>query len=89
MAHAADYYRALFGLLPLTEASAIVTGVVRGPFELAVLGLAAIVVWFGTQAWDYTQRLPPIRAGVCAAVLAAALVAMASQGENPFLYFIF
>ena len=89
LAHAGEYYRALFAALPLSEASAILSGIVRGPFEIGVLVLAAAVVWLGTQAWDYTQKLPPLRATACATVLLAALVAMAAQGENPFLYFIF
>ena len=50
---------------------------------------AAAVVSLGIEASDYTQKLPAFRATACATVLLAALVAMAAQGENPFLYFIF
>ncbi len=59
------------------------------PYALGSLALAAVVTWACPQTWDWTRRLTPLRAVLSLAALALALVAMASQGYNPFIYFIF
>jgi hypothetical protein len=47
------------------------------------------VTWGAPQTWDWTRRLTWPRAAMALGCLALALVAMASQGYNPFIYFIF
>jgi alginate O-acetyltransferase complex protein AlgI len=87
--HAVEYYRALFGALPLADGAALLAGVLYRPYYLLCFALAALVVWAAPQAWDWTKRLTWPRAAACAGLFVTALVAMETQGYNPFIYFIF
>ena len=51
--------------------------------------LAAGIAWGAPQTWDWTRRITPPKAIACLALLLLALSAMATQGYNPFIYFIF
>ena len=59
------------------------------PYHLLSLAVAAFVTWGCPQTWDWTRRLTATRAMIALGCLALALVMMASQGYNPFIYFIF
>ncbi len=48
-----------------------------------------MIVWFAPQTWDWTRRLTWPKGLICLALLGLALAAMATQGYNPFIYFIF
>jgi alginate O-acetyltransferase complex protein AlgI len=89
---AVDYYRAMFGLGGLGEeraAGALLSGILYQPYSLLCFAVAALVTWTAPQAWDWTRRLTVPRLAACAACLVLALVAMETQGYNPFIYFIF
>ncbi len=86
---AGRYLADMFGLAQAQPAAALVRGVIETPYTLLCLALAALVTWAAPQTWDWTRRLTWPRAGLALASLALALVAMASQGYNPFIYFIF
>jgi alginate O-acetyltransferase complex protein AlgI len=79
----------MFGLGEPQPGAALLAGVVFRPYYAASVGLAAAVVWLAPQSWDWTRRLSPWRAAACLALLVLALIAMATQGYNPFIYFIF
>jgi len=86
---AVRYLAHMFGLADAQPAAALVRGIVGTPYALLCLAVAAVVTWGAPQTWDWTRRLTWPRAGLAFASLALALVAMASQGYNPFIYFIF
>ncbi|MCG8457462.1 MAG: MBOAT family protein, partial [Holophagales bacterium] len=69
--------------------AALVSGVLRAPYYLVTMAVAAIVTWTAPQTWDFTERLSPVKAVVVLALLAASLLVMETQGYNPFIYFIF
>jgi alginate O-acetyltransferase complex protein AlgI len=69
--------------------AALLGGVLYQPYYLLSLAVAAAIVWTAPQTWDFTRRLSWGRAAACAGALLAALAAMATQGFNPFIYFIF
>lgn len=46
-------------------------------------------MWAGRQTWDWTQRLTLGKAVLCIALGWLALVVLATQEYNPFIYFIF
>ena len=52
-------------------------------------GAAAAVVWTGRQTWDWTQHMTLPKTAVCFALGWLALVVLATQEYNPFIYFIF
>ena len=51
--------------------------------------IAGIVVWFGTQTWDWTQQMTWPKTATCFALGWVALIVLATQEYNPFIYFIF
>ena len=92
---AADLHRALhyladmFGLGETQPGSALIAGLIYKPYYLLSLALAAVIVWAGKQTWDWTQRLTLPKAAACCALGWLALVTLATQEYNPFIYFIF
>ncbi|MEQ1858409.1 MAG: MBOAT family protein [Chthoniobacteraceae bacterium] len=92
---AADLPRALrylgdmFGTTTLPGGAQLVSGVMMQPYLLLALALAAVVAWAGKQTWDWTQRLTLPKAIACIALGWLALVVLATQEYNPFIYFIF
>jgi alginate O-acetyltransferase complex protein AlgI len=89
LSHALEYARALFGVLPLQEGAALLAGVLYRPYLVLCLALAASIAWAAPQAWDWTKRLTWPRVLACTGTLVTAIVAMETQGFNPFIYFIF
>jgi alginate O-acetyltransferase complex protein AlgI len=89
MAAAWRYIAAMFGLAEAQPGAALVGGIVYTRYSLLSLALAAAITWGAPQTWDWTRNLTWWRGALALACLAAALVAMASQGYNPFIYFIF
>jgi len=86
---AARYLAAMFGQADPQPGAALLGGILYTPYALLSLALAAAVTWGAPQTWDWTRRLTWPRATLALGCLALALVAMASQGYNPFIYFIF
>jgi alginate O-acetyltransferase complex protein AlgI len=86
---AGRYLASMFGLVDAPPGAALVAGVIDTPYSMLSLALAALVTWTCPQTWDWTRRLTAPRAVLALASLVLALIAMASQGYNPFIYFIF
>ena len=83
------FYGWLVGAGEAVGGAAVVSGIVRAPYHLLVLAVAAAVVWGAPPAWTWTRELGWRRAAACALLLVAALAALAAQEFNPFIYFIF
>jgi len=89
LAAAGGYYARLFGLAEVRPEARLLAGVIASPYLLATFAIAAIVVWAAPQSWDWTRRIGPGKAALAAAGLVGAVVALATQEFNPFLYFLF
>ncbi len=89
LASAFSYLASMVGLAAVRPEAALLGGVIRQPYYLVSFAIAAIVVWAAPQTWDWTRRLTVPRLLSCLALLWLALVAMETQGYNPFIYFIF
>jgi alginate O-acetyltransferase complex protein AlgI len=89
VAAAGRYLSAMVGLADAQPGAALLGGVLYSPYSLLSLALAGVATWGCPQAWDWTRRLTWPRGVLALGSLALALVAMASQGYNPFIYFIF
>jgi alginate O-acetyltransferase complex protein AlgI len=83
------YLANLVGVGPVGEGAALVGGVVRQPYYLLCLAIAAGVVWLAPQSWDFTRRLGPARAGWALALLWLSCAMLFAQTYNPFIYFMF
>ncbi len=89
MTAALRYLTAMLGLADAAPAAALLRGVLYSPYSVLSLAVAAAIAWGCPQTWDWTRRLTWPKGMVALGSLALALVAMASQGYNPFIYFIF
>jgi alginate O-acetyltransferase complex protein AlgI len=79
----------MLGLREVRPEASLLGAVMFAPYALVSLALAAVVVWTCPQTWDWSRRLTWPRGMAALSCLALALVMMASQGYNPFIYFIF
>jgi alginate O-acetyltransferase complex protein AlgI len=86
---AVRYLGSLFGGGESAGGAALLGGLIHRPYDLFNLVLAAAIVWGAPQTWDWTRKLTWPKGLICLALLALALAAMATQGYNPFIYFIF
>jgi alginate O-acetyltransferase complex protein AlgI len=86
---AVAYLSSMFGLGHADAGAALLGGILYKPYYLLSLGIAALVVWAGKQTWDWTQRMTLPKTAVCFALGWLALVVLATQEYNPFIYFIF
>ena len=84
-----DYLGSMLGLGEAQPAATLLGGIVYRPYYLLSLGLAAAIAWGAPQTWDWTRRLTWTKAATCLGAISLALAAMATQGYNPFIYFIF
>ncbi|MEP6822592.1 MAG: MBOAT family O-acyltransferase, partial [Chthoniobacterales bacterium] len=86
---AVAYLGSMFGLHGAQPTAGLLSGIIYQPYYLLSIALAAIVVWAGQQTWDWTQQLTMPKAAVCCGLGWLALVVLATQEYNPFIYFIF
>ena len=83
------YLSAMFSLAEVQAGASLLGAILFTPYALVTLAIAAAVTWAAPQTWDWTRQLTIPRAGTALGLLTLALIAMASQGYNPFIYFIF
>jgi alginate O-acetyltransferase complex protein AlgI len=83
------YLGSMTGGMAAQPGASLIGGLIRRPYDLINLALAAAIAWFAPQTWDWTRRLTWPKGIACLALLGLALAAMATQGYNPFIYFIF
>jgi alginate O-acetyltransferase complex protein AlgI len=86
---AAHYLASLFGRMRVPVQAETLSALVYTPYHLVAFAVCALVVWQAPPGWTFTQRLTPVRAGTCLALLAISVVFLWSQTVNPFLYFQF
>jgi alginate O-acetyltransferase complex protein AlgI len=89
LASALGYLGSLAGLGGREPGAALIGGLIRRPYDLLNLAIAAAIAWGAPQTWDWTRRLTWPKGIAALALLGLALAAMATQGYNPFIYFIF
>ncbi len=87
---AARVYAAMFGLGKGGPHVELLWADVSRPWSLAILAVAAALVWFAPRAAEIVNRpLHWPRAILAFGVFIFAIAMMLSQGDNPFLYFQF
>jgi len=86
---ALHFLASMFHLGHVAPAAGLLTGIIFQPFNLLCLVVAGIVVWMGQQSWDWTQELTIIKAATCVGLGWLAMIVLAIQDYNPFIYFIF
>ncbi|NKB68906.1 MAG: hypothetical protein GKR89_17710 [Candidatus Latescibacteria bacterium] len=86
---ALHYCASMLALTPIQEGAGLIGGLLYQPYYLATLAAAALVVWAGVPAADWTRHLSAAKVGLVLLVLWPALAALLVQDYNPFIYFIF
>ena len=69
--------------------AALLPGFVYSPYHLGSFAVASLVTWGGQETWDWSRHIGWAKGAIALGLLALALLAMAGQGYNPFIYFIF
>ncbi len=88
--HAAtSYLGSMFMLHQVPAGAGLLAGIIYQPYYLLSLGAAALIVWAGRQTWEWTQRMTLPKTAVCFGLGWVALIVLATQEYNPFIYFIF
>jgi alginate O-acetyltransferase complex protein AlgI len=83
------YLGSMFAVVQAPPGAALLGGIIYQPYYLLSLGLAALTAFYGTQTWDWTQRMTLAKAALCVALGWVSLAVLATQQYNPFIYFIF
>jgi alginate O-acetyltransferase complex protein AlgI len=86
---AVQYLGAMFHLNQPFPNAALVGGLIYKPYYILSILTAGIVVWFGTQTWDWSQQMTWPKTATCFALGWVGLIVLATQEYNPFIYFIF
>ena len=84
-----EFFSRLLGLQTATPSANLLSGLLHSPYLVFSFLTAAAVVWGAQQSWTWTRDLSPARAASALGLLGLALVALATQRFNPFIYFIF
>ena len=71
------------------EASIILGAVIYTKYHLLCFCACSVVVWFMPQAWNFTQRITPWKAGACLTTFVISVMFLWTQTVNPFLYYQF
>jgi alginate O-acetyltransferase complex protein AlgI len=87
--HAMRYLGDMASLGAPPEGAQLLSGIVYAPYYLGTFLLAAVIVWFAPQTWDWTKTLTAPKAAAVFAVLVLSVVVLTTQAYNPFIYFIF
>jgi alginate O-acetyltransferase complex protein AlgI len=83
------YLASMAGYARVQPGASLLAGVLFKPYYVLSFGVAALVVWLGRSTWDWTQRLTLSKTAVCLTLGWLALIVLATQEYNPFIYFIF
>ncbi len=87
--HAGRYMASLFSFRAPTANAALLSELLWRSDVLCLLILAAVVTWAAPSTWEFTRKITWPKAGLAIALLWAAMVGMAIQSFNPFIYFMF
>ena len=84
------YLASMFVLDSQAEAGAqLLSGVIYQPYYLITFLISGFVVWGCRDTWEFTTRLPLLKAAFCIGLFLLSVIAMTAQAYNPFIYFIF
>jgi alginate O-acetyltransferase complex protein AlgI len=89
LAEALQYFDSLLPSHQPAGNTELVTALIQTPYHLGSLVLASVVAFLAPQTWNWTRNVTTpkvIWAAICGI---AALLLMATQDYNPFIYFIF
>jgi alginate O-acetyltransferase complex protein AlgI len=79
----------MLGLGDASASASLINGMIRQPYYMVTLALAAAVTWRGNQSWDFAHAPGIWQLPVCLVLFLLAALMLMTQSYNPFIYFIF
>ena len=89
IASAVHMWGSMLGLVPVNPANPILTAEIFTPTTIVFMAIAFIFAVSPFRAFDWCQKISPVRTIVAFALFAFAVLALFTQTYNPFLYFRF
>ncbi len=86
---AMQYCGSMMGMTTPQPGAGLMGGLIYQPYYVASMLLAAVVIWFCPQTWDFTRKITWTKSLWITTVFWLAIVGMAAQEFNPFIYFRF
>jgi alginate O-acetyltransferase complex protein AlgI len=86
---ALSYCASMLGMGNPQSGAGLIVGIIHQPYYLLSLAVAAVVVWFCPQTWDWSRTITWPKVVCVLAVFLLSLLVMTTQAFNPFIYFIF
>ena len=86
---ALSYCASMLGMGDPQSGAGLIAGIVHQPYYVLSLAVAAVVVWFCPQTWDWSRTITWPKVACVIAVFLLCLLVMTTQAFNPFIYFIF
>lgn len=83
------YCRTLVGFGASASSAGLVSGVCWRPYYLLSFAVAAVLVWWAPQTWDFTRRITWPKVAYILGIFVLAVLVLTTQSFNPFIYFIF
>lgn len=83
------YVGNMFALIQPQDNTGLLAGIVYEPYYLGTFVLAGLIVWGAPQTWDWSRTITLPKAAAVMAVFILAVVVLATQSYNPFIYFFF
>ena len=83
------FLESLAGRAAVPPGANAVAALLYAPYLILTFAACAALVWLAPQAWDFTQRLTPIRIAFCLGAFAVSVALLWTQTDSPFLYYQF
>ena len=83
------YLGSMFGLAQQPDTSLLLGGLLYTPYNLIAMAMAAGIVWFAPQSWDWSKDIRTGKLVTLFMLLVGAVVVLSAQSYNPFIYFNF
>ena len=84
-----QYVCNMFNVGYVNPASSLIRSISFNSYYVTTFIIAAFIVWFSPQTWDFTRRITTYKAVFMIFVFIISLVILTTQSFNPFIYFIF
>jgi alginate O-acetyltransferase complex protein AlgI len=89
LTRALQYCKSLVGAGSPPPGASLVAGIIYQPYYMMWMAVAAVIVWYGRQTWDFTRNLNGFKAVLIFGLFVLSIVVLSTQAYNPFIYFIF
>lgn len=84
-----QYFHNMFGTGYVNPASGLIHAITYNGYYIFTFVLAALIVWFAPQTWDFSRKITWQKAVYMCGVFLISILVLTTQSFNPFIYFMF